>query len=60
MTLCRLADPPREIEEEVDHLLDEWAEIDTPLSFDDYLLRHASQKVKDYMEKMANVNDESD
>lgn len=58
MTMFRLADPPREIEEEADRLLDEWAEIDTPLSFDKYLERFASQKVKDYMAMVAGISDE--
>jgi hypothetical protein len=58
MTMFRLADPPREIEEEADRLLDEWAEIDTPLSFDAYLERFSSQKVKDYLAMMAGIRDE--
>ena len=56
----RKASPPPEIEEEAERLLDEWASTDTPLSFEQYLSQKASEKVKEYMAKVADVDDEEE
>lgn len=58
MTMYRLANPPHEIEEEADRLLDEWSVIDTPLSFFEYRERFASPRLKEYLEMMAGIRDE--
>lgn len=58
MTMYRLANPPLEIEEEADRLLDEWSMIDTPLSFFEYRERFASPKLKEYLDMMAGISDE--
>lgn len=60
MSKMRLASPPRAIEEEADRLLDEWAISDTPISFDEYLMRHASEDVKAYMKEIADISDEGE
>jgi len=60
MTKLRLASPPPEIEEEADLLLDEWAVSDTPLPFHEFLLQNASDKVKEYMESIADLHDEEE
>lgn len=58
MTLCRLAEPPLELQAEADRLLDEWTETDSHLPFDEYLNIHASPSVLEYMKMMAGISDE--
>ena len=60
MTLHRLASPPPEIEAEAELFLYEWASIDTPLSFSEYLSHHASEAVKAYMKELAELSDEGE
>lgn len=60
MTMMRMANPPREIAEEADRLLDEWALDETSQSFEEYLSRHASQSVLAYMEAIADISDEEE
>lgn len=58
MTMYRLANPPHEIEEETDRLLDEWSVIDTPLTFFEYRELFASPRLKEYLAMMAGIRDE--
>lgn len=58
MTLCRLESPPPELEEEALRLADEWVEIDTSLSLDEYIYHHASSKLKEHIDEMAGIKDE--
>ena len=58
MTLCRRVGPPPEIEEEQNRLADEWVEIDTSLSIEEYLYRFGSKELKEYMDSMEDVSDE--
>lgn len=51
MNEYRPVDPPREIEEEADRLLDEWSAIDTPLSFFEYREQFASPRLKEYLNR---------
>lgn len=55
MTLCRIARPSPELEEEAFHLADEWAEIDTSLSLNEYIYYHASTKLKKHMDEIAKI-----
>ena len=52
MTLCRMARAPLELEEEAFRLADEWVEIDTLLSMNEYIYFHASPKLKEHLDKM--------
>jgi hypothetical protein len=60
MIFFRRADPPREIEEETDRLLDKWANSDTPLSFEEYRFKYASEKTRAYLEIISSISDEGD
>ena len=52
MTLCRMARPPVELEEEAFRLADEWVEIDTSLSMNEYIYFHASPELKKHIDEM--------
>lgn len=56
--MYRLADPPRELQEELDKLLDEWEVVDEDIEFEDYLKQHCSEKMKAYMAEMEQIEDE--
>lgn len=45
----RLAEPPPDIAEEADRLLDEWSTSDTTVSFEEFLKCRASLAVLEYM-----------
>lgn len=58
MSLCRLASPPPDLEEEGNRLADEWVEIDTTLTIDEYIYYHASPRLKARIDKMKGISDE--
>ena len=57
MTLCRIARPSPELEEEAFRLADEWVEIDTSLSIYEYIYYHASPKLKKHMDETAAIKE---
>ena len=58
MSLCRRVGPSPEIEAEANRLANEWLEMDTPLSLDDYVYQNGSKKLKLYCDMMDGVEDE--
>lgn len=52
MTLCRKAPAPPELEEEAFRLADEWVEVDTSLSLNEYIYCHASPQLKEHIDMM--------
>ena len=50
MTLCRMGRAPLELEEEAFRLADEWVEIDTLLSLNEYIYVHASPSLKEHID----------
>jgi hypothetical protein len=51
---------PSKIEEEQNRLADEWLDIDTHLSLEEYVLHHGSKELKEYYESIAGINDEGE
>lgn len=56
--MFRRANPPKEIKEELEKLLDEWTVIDDDKPFEDYLDEHASDKMKAYIAEAEQFEDE--
>lgn len=60
MTMRRKASPPPYFDEELMALAEAWIKADTDLSFGEYLMRHASVRVKTYLRETEDVNDEDE
>ena len=56
--MFRRADPPEEITEELERLLDEWVAVNDDRPFEDYFDEHGSDKIKAYMAEMAGAEEE--
>lgn len=45
---CKMPDPPKEVEKELESLFSEWEKLDDDLDFDAYCEKHGSSALHEY------------